>query len=274
MKTPEQLQESGTGPVHSLAKGLEILSCFSEGELLGNQQLVELTGLPKATVSRLTSTLLKLGYLQVDPRSRKLTMGARVLGLGVSVQRKLGLQRCARPHMEAMSKRFGLTVTMGTRDRLSVVLLEVLRPPSLAKLVVNFDAGTHLPLTKTSLGLACLVNTPVKDRERVIDGLRKQLGDEWAEVRNRIEAAHQEYARYGYIVSQGSLGRDVGGVAVGMVPMGSNTPYVFHMAGPSNLMPLSLMRTEMGPAMKQMVQDIQLDMRSARPPKLVVPKDF
>ena len=85
VKTPDQLQESGTGLVHSLAKGLEILSCFSEGELLGNQQLVELTGLPKATVSRLTSTLVKLGYLQVDPRSRKLAMGARVLGLGVSV---------------------------------------------------------------------------------------------------------------------------------------------------------------------------------------------
>ena len=35
VKTPDQLQESGTGLVHSLAKGLEILSCFSEGELLG-----------------------------------------------------------------------------------------------------------------------------------------------------------------------------------------------------------------------------------------------
>jgi DNA-binding IclR family transcriptional regulator len=176
--------------------------------------------------------------------------------------------------MEAMSQRFGLTVTMGTRDRLSVVLLEVCRPPSLASLVVNFDAGTHLPLSQTALGLASLVNTPVKDREQVIEGLRKQLGDQWVEARNRIERAHQEHERYGYIVSQRSLGRDVSGVAVGMVPMGSNTPYVFHMAGPSNQMPLSLMRSDMGPALKQMVQDIQAEMRAARPPKLVVPKEF
>lgn len=273
-KTPEQTPESGSGLVHSLAKGLEILSCFSEGEILGNQQLVELTGLPKATVSRLTSTLVKLGYLQVDPRSRKLAMGARVLGLGVSVQRKLGLQRIARSHMEALSKRFGLTVAMGTRDRLSVVLLEVCRPTSLEQLVVNFDAGTHMPLSQTSLGLASLVNTPVKDREQVIDGLRTQMGDQWVEVRNRIERAHQEYERYGYIVSERSLGRDVSGVAVGMVPMGSNTPYAFNMAGPSNMMPLALIRNEMGPAMKQMVQDILAEMRVARPPKLVLPKDI
>ena len=50
--------------VQSLAKGLEILSAFSGGSSLGNQQLVKLTGLPKATVSRLTTTLVTLGYLQ------------------------------------------------------------------------------------------------------------------------------------------------------------------------------------------------------------------
>ncbi len=89
--------------VHALAKGLEILSAFSSGALLGNQQLVKLTGLPKATVSRLTTTLVTLGYLQPDSQTRKLRMGTRVLGKGVTVQREIGLQRIARPFMEALS---------------------------------------------------------------------------------------------------------------------------------------------------------------------------
>lgn len=183
MNTPEPAREHGANFVHALAKGLEILSAFSEGELLGNQQLVELTGLPKATVSRLTSTLVELGYLRVDPRSRKLTMGTRVVGLGLSVQRKLGLQRCARPFMEALSKEYGLTVSMGTRDRLTVVVLEVSRPPNHSHLVVNFDAGTHLPLGNTSLGLACTVTAPVKEQARILEGLRKKLGSEWGHLR-------------------------------------------------------------------------------------------
>lgn len=108
----------GPNFVHSLAKRLDILSAFSEGEMLGNQQLVELTGLPKATVSRLTSTMVQLGYLRVDPTTRKHLMGTRLLGMGVSVQRKIGLVRVARPFMEAQSRETGLTVALGTRDRL------------------------------------------------------------------------------------------------------------------------------------------------------------
>ncbi|MBY0409414.1 MAG: helix-turn-helix domain-containing protein, partial [Burkholderiaceae bacterium] len=111
----KNLPAQGPNFVHSLSKGLEILSAFSEGEMLGNQQLVELTGLPKATVSRLTTTLVTLGYLRIDPATRKLLMGSRVLGMGASVQRKIGLQRIARPFMEKLSELTGLTVSMGTR---------------------------------------------------------------------------------------------------------------------------------------------------------------
>lgn len=125
--------------VHSLAKGLEILSAFSEGEMLGNQQLVSLTGMPKATVSRLTSTLTAMGYLRVDPRTRKLLMGSRLLGMGVSVQRKIGLQRLARPLLERLSADTGLSLTMGTRDRLGLVVLEAIRPPAETRLVTNVD---------------------------------------------------------------------------------------------------------------------------------------
>lgn len=258
--------------VHALAKGLEILSAFSEGELLGNQQLVDATGLPKATVSRLTSTLVHLGYLRVDPHSRKLTMGTRVMGLGVSVQRKLGLQRCARPFMEALSKEYDLTVSMGTQDRLSVVVLEVCWPPNFSQLVVNFDAGIHLPLSKTSLGLACIVETPIKERARILDGLRKSLGTEWNNVRARIERAHREYEQYGFIVSQGSLGRDVCGVGVAMIPLGANAPYAFNFAGSSDQMPLSFMRKELGPRLQKMVQDIQAAMTRAKYPTLAIDK--
>ncbi|MGE0807232.1 MAG: IclR family transcriptional regulator, partial [Burkholderiaceae bacterium] len=115
--------------VHALAKGLDILSAFSEGDMLGNQQLVELTGLPKATVSRMTSTLVQLGYLREDVRSRKLTMGTRVLGMGAGVQRRQGLQHIARPLMQALSRETETTVSLGTRDRLGMLILEVARPP-------------------------------------------------------------------------------------------------------------------------------------------------
>jgi DNA-binding IclR family transcriptional regulator len=263
--------KQGPNFVHALAKGLEILSSFSEGEMLGNQQLVEITGLPKATVSRLTSTLVELGYLRIDQQSRKLMMGNRLLGMGISVQRKLGVQRCARPFMEAMSHEYGLTVSMGARDRLGLVVLEVSRPPDHAQLVVNFDAGTHLPLTKTSIGLACIVGAPVKERTKILEELHERSGSEWSEVRTRIEQAHREYEKFGFVVSQRSIGREVSGVAVPMGFAGHKASYAFNFAGPSNRMSLAYMRKELGPRLQAMVRDIQAVLATSKPPRLVLP---
>ena len=53
----------------TLARGLEVLRCFTPLEpLLGNKEISVRTGLPKPTVSRLTYTLTKLGYLRHNMR--------------------------------------------------------------------------------------------------------------------------------------------------------------------------------------------------------------
>ena len=257
--------------VHALAKGLQILSAFSEGDFLSNQDLVAMTGMPKATVSRLTSTLVDLGYLRADARSRKLVMGSRVVVMGVSVQRKLVLQRLARPHMEALSQEYGLTVSLGTRDRLAVVFLEVCRPPNHAKLVVNFDAGTHMPLARTAIGMACIVTAPVKERSRILEQLRSRSDEPWEGVRARIETAHSEYQRWGFITMQSLISKEVSGVAVPIAPPDSNTAFAFNFAGPSSSMPIRFMREELGPRLQRMAREILQTLARTRRPKVQVP---
>lgn len=166
--------------------------------MLGNQQLVELTGLPKATVSRLTSTLVSLGYLRTDLITRKHFMGTRLLGMGASVQRRIGLQRIARPYMTQLSAETGLTITLGTRDRLGLVILEVIRPPAVHRLVTNIDVGTVLPLASTALGLAYIVAAPIREQTQILESLRSRFSDEWPILRQRIEQAHSEYLRHGF----------------------------------------------------------------------------
>lgn len=143
----------------SLAKGLEILAAFEVGHPLGNQELVAITGLPKTTVSRITGTLASLGYLRLDEQSRKYSMGARVLGLGASVQRHIGLLRTARPHMQRLADELDIAVILGARDRTGLVFLEVIHPPRNA-LTINTDSGSVVPIERTSIGLAYLVAAP------------------------------------------------------------------------------------------------------------------
>jgi DNA-binding IclR family transcriptional regulator len=258
--------------IQSLAKGLEILSAFTEGELLGNQQLSNLTGLPKATVSRLTSTLVDLGYLRMDAQSRKFTMGTRLIGMGVSVQRKVGLQKIARPYMEALSRDTDLTVSLGTRDRLDIVFLEVLRPQAQTRLVVNFDSGSLLPLPFTSIGLATIVAAAIKERALILEDLHKRYENDWPKIRTLVENAHVEYARLGYVSARRTWVRDVSGVGVPMQLAEGNQLFAFHCAGPSARMPLTYIQRELGPRLVQMVADIRLAMAQPSHTFLALPK--
>ncbi len=243
--------------VQALAKGLEILAEFSSGQLLGNQELVERTGLPKATVSRLTSTLVALGYLRVDPGSRKLLLGARVLSIGASYQRHVALQRVARPWMERLSEELEMTVSLATRDQLEMVFLEVTRPPPTSiRLVTNTDIGSVMPIACTSIGLAYMVGASVRERAQIVQGLSRQHPQEWPTWRAGIERAHLEYQRQGFVTSQRSWGREVNAVGAPLVLREHQLVAAFHCAGPAALHSLPSLRRQIGPRLRETVAEI------------------
>src|SRR5204862_7582134 len=69
--------------VTALARGLEVLACFRSGDtLLGNGDLAERCRLPKSTVSRLSPTPARLGYLRYVEDAGKYRLGGSTLALG------------------------------------------------------------------------------------------------------------------------------------------------------------------------------------------------
>src|SRR5579862_6725830 len=87
--------------IGALHRGLEILRCFRAADgSLGNQELAERSGLPKATVSRLTYTLSKLGYLVYLNSEGRYRMGVPVLALGYACLGGIKIRETAQPHMQ------------------------------------------------------------------------------------------------------------------------------------------------------------------------------
>lgn len=248
--------------VSSLAKGLEVLAAFERGNVLGNQDLVARTGLPKTTVSRITGTLTALGYLRLDERNRKYTIGARMLGIGASVQRHMGLQQAARPFMEALAQELDITVIMGARDRDGLVFLELVRPPRNA-LTVNTDSGSVVPIESTSIGLAYLVMAPLIERVRVLESLRRHHPEDWDKVRKTIERAHTDYLRQGFVVSQHTGTSTVSGVGVPL-SLGSKGIFSFACAGPSYELTPARLTKVLGPRLADTVAKIKDAMAGRR----------
>ena len=108
--------------VTALSRGLDVLSCFRSGSrLLGNQDISERCRLPKSTVSRLTYTLTKLGYLHYVKESGKYRLGTATLALGSAVLGRFEVRDLARPLMQELADSTGTTVSLGARQRLSMV---------------------------------------------------------------------------------------------------------------------------------------------------------
>ena len=246
------------GFVASLAKGLSILSAFEQSDVLGNQELVEITGMPKATVSRFTGTLEKLGYLRFDDQVRKYRVGGRTLNFGSITMQKHGIQRIAAPLMRQLAQTLDVTVLLATREHAHMLLLEVVRPP-VSTITINKAVGDLLAMETTSLGLAYLVAAAANERTAILKNLQRMASVDWTSYRADVERVHAEYKRLGFVVSRRVRGGVLSAAAVPIVT-GSEI-FVLSCAGPSQQLSKALLEKRVGPLVAQAARSIRDAMR-------------
>ena len=72
--------------IKSLARGFEVLRAFrAQDRGVSNAELSRRTGFPKPTLSRLTFTLMSLGYLHLDQDTGRYFLHPHILTLGYPV---------------------------------------------------------------------------------------------------------------------------------------------------------------------------------------------
>ncbi|HHX2101080.1 TPA: IclR family transcriptional regulator [Pseudomonas aeruginosa] len=241
--------------VTALARGLELLRCFTPREsLLGNQELAKKTGLPKPTVSRLTHTLTRLGYLRHLPHSGKYQLEVGVMSFGYAMLSNLSIRALARPLMEEMAGYAKAAVAMAARDRLSMVYLDVVHGE--ANLTMRRQVGSHLSLHRSAIDRACLAAMPEDEREFILGHIRKRHPEDWPEVRKGLERAFRDYADYGFCLSLGEWQRDVNAVGVALHHE-SHGLLAFNCGGPSFHLKREKLEDDIGPRLLHMVHNIE-----------------
>ncbi|BCT52700.1 TPA: IclR family transcriptional regulator [Pseudomonas aeruginosa] len=241
--------------VTALARGLELLRCFTPREsLLGNQELAKKTGLPKPTVSRLTHTLTRLGYLRHLPHSGKYQLEVGVMSFGYAMLSNLSIRALARPLMEEMAGYAKAAVAMAARDRLSMVYLDVVHGE--ANLTMRRQVGSHLSLHRSAIGRACLAAMPEDEREFILGHIRKRHPEDWPEVRKGLERAFRDYVDYGFCLSLGEWQRDVNAVGVALHHE-SHGLLAFNCGGPSFHLKREKLEDDIGPRLLHMVHNIE-----------------
>lgn len=242
--------------VTALARGLDVLACFRSGETtLGNQEIAQRCGLPKSTVSRLTATLTRLGYLVVLEDTGRYRLGTATLALGSAMLARLDVRQVARPLMQELAAFSGAMVSLGARERLSMIYVENCR--SAAALTLSLDVGSRIPVASTAMGRAWIAAASPAERGALLEQLQAADPHAWPAAYDGIERAMGDVGRLGVACSFGEWQRDVHAIARAFDPGGGLPPMSINCGGPAFQLPRRFLLDEVRPRLIEAVARLE-----------------
>ena len=245
--------------VVALARGLEVLRVFTPNEgLLGNQEIAARTGLPKATITRLTYTLKTLGYLTHLERLEKYQLAPGALAIGYSTLANMRIRQVAQPHMLALANLTGASVALGARDRFNAMYVEFCRGKSAS--MHRLGTGSCIPIATTAMGRALLAGLPEKDRQWLLRNLARREGRKWPKIRAGVNSALKNINSRGFSVSAGEWQSDINAVGVPLVTTDGSGVFAFNCGAPAFHFSRAHLENEVGPRLLNMVRNIEAEL--------------
>ncbi|WP_458732863.1 IclR family transcriptional regulator [Sphingobium xenophagum] len=254
-KEPSKAVGTDRDFVVALGRGLEILRAFrKEGEALGNRDFATRTGLSKSTISRLTYTLHRLGYLSYNPDTARYRLATPVLSLGYACLAGMPTLQLAKPYMQELANYSGMPVALAGRDRLTMLYLERCRGSNPVTLAI--EVGAHIKLATTAIGRAYLAGISDDLRTEILEEIRSHEGESWPAIERGINEALECHARHGYCLSIGEWKTDVNSVAVPFIPTDGSPVMAFNCGGAAPHLSRDWIVSDIADRLKDLVRQV------------------
>jgi DNA-binding IclR family transcriptional regulator len=264
MKRPGKKVATDRSFVVALSRGLDVLRAFHPNDgLLGNQELAARTNLPKPTISRLTYTLTKLGYLTPVPRFEKYQLAPSAMALGYAALANLGIRHLSEPFREEVMRATGGAVAVGGRDRQSMIYFGQSRGSETVG--VQLDVGSRVPIATSAMGRAYFWALGEDERAALLRDLREHYGSRWPKLRDGLERSGETVAKCGFALSVGDWHDDIGAAGVALKLNDGTGPYAFNCGAPAFRFTEERLMTDIGPRLVTMVRKIEAALGGAAP---------
>ncbi len=219
--------------VRAVERAVQILSSLDdEHPERSLSEIVQATGLHKATTHRILATLLNCGFIERTANGEKYRLGLRMAGLGLNVLNRLDFHQQALPYMQKLVDRFQETCSLGVFDRGQVLYIEVVH--SKHTLTIAARVGRHLPAHCTAGGKVFLAFLPPAIVEPVLNtplvAYTKNTITSSARLREELEVIRQR----GYGLDEEEFEEGIRAVAVPIRDIEGNVVAQMSMPGPTN----------------------------------------
>jgi len=243
--------------VTALARGLEVLRCFSASQPeLGTTDIAQLTRLPQPTVWRLCYTLVKTGYLAPSPTKDKLRIGVGVLSLGYEAIATIDIGDLAQREMQIVADDFGVAVSLAIPDRLDMVIVK--RAQCNSRLVVNLHVGSRLPIAASTAGWSYLAVIPAQQRAQLVHRLEAHYGRrDWSARWRKASAAIDNFHKTGYVLSDGAYDPEINAIGLPIQPDDGSQFFALVCGAPATMVPVKTFRAEIAPRLMRVAEIIR-----------------
>lgn len=249
--------------VTALARGLEVLACFRHGDrMLGNQELARRCGLAKSTVSRLTHTLTELGYLVYVEDSAKYSLGTATLSLGSAMLSRLDIRKLAHPLMQQLAEFGQCMVSLGSRDRLSMIYIEAVRGS--AAVTLSLETGARIQIANSAMGRAYLTAVSESERSDILQRVR-ELADvrRWPDIQRGVDQALRDIGELGVCCSFGDWQKDVNAIALPVRPGGGLPPMAISCGAPAYMVSEEFLLNDVRPRLIALANELEASLGTA-----------
>ncbi len=251
--------------VTALWRGMEILRAFHPGDGgLTNIQLSDRTGLGPSTVSRLSYTLTRLGYLRYSATTGTYHLTAALLPAGFIYLSQLRIRTIALPLMRELADKVGdgHLIALSTRDMLSMTCVAHARART-ASAVMDIEPGYRIPVGRSAAGWAYLAQASEEERDRVTSAIRSADGTRADETLGQVSRGIISVQKHGYCLNLGQMSPDIHAVGVPVTAGAGDGPgFVLTCGGSRFLLPQDKLKRQIAPELMHAAAQIVARLRA------------
>lgn len=189
---------SSTYEVPSVSRAMKILELLAHSQRgLALSDISRRLEIPKSSAHVLIKTLEDLGYLRISKMNGRYSFGLKLVSLSNMALENLDLREQARPFLQQLMLRTGLTVHLAILEGTEAVIVEKVEPPGILRLATW--VGRRLDANSSGVGKALLAFTvDEKHHKRFVSQPMARHNKNTISSPQRLARELQKVRRQGY----------------------------------------------------------------------------
>ncbi|TDC00286.1 IclR family transcriptional regulator [Nonomuraea longispora] len=132
--------------IATVERATDVLMHFAEtpSNTLGVTEIAEALGMSKAAVHRILASLRVRGLIDLDPATRRYSLGVGAMRLGLAYLDRIDVRRIAEPELVTLSRRTDETATLSIRTGRHRIYVDQVTPAR--EVIMSVSLGVAYPL--------------------------------------------------------------------------------------------------------------------------------